>query len=206
MTTTNSLNIIRLSSFAAQSLVGNATGSAAPVAAIAFSTFLQSANNLSDLVSASTARTNLGLGTAAVKAASDGTKSTLASISGTIVAGHVATFADTSGTVQDGGALGALAYVASTTLTGDVTGSGTSSIASTISSGAVTLAKLAALAATSLIGNSTGGSATPTAVPFSTFLQSANNLSDLTNMATARANLGVASANDLRNAFLLGGM
>lgn len=61
------------------------------------------ANNLSDLASAAAARTALGLGTAAVKAASDNTKATLASISGAITAGHIATFADTSGTVQDGG-------------------------------------------------------------------------------------------------------
>lgn len=65
-------------------------------------TFLQTANNLSD-VTATTARTNLGLGTAAVKAAS-GSGGTVASVTGSFTAGHMATFADTSGTVQDGGA------------------------------------------------------------------------------------------------------
>lgn len=67
--------------------------------------FLQAANNLSDLTSASTARTNLGLGTAAVKAASDNTKATLASVTGSFTIGHLATFADVSGTIQDGGAI-----------------------------------------------------------------------------------------------------
>lgn len=65
--------------------------------------FAQVANNLSDLANASTARTNLGLGTAAVKAAS-GAGGTVASVTGSFTAGHVATFADTSGTIQDGGA------------------------------------------------------------------------------------------------------
>jgi len=65
--------------------------------------FAQVANNLSDLANAGTARTNLGLGTAAVKAAS-GAGGTVASVSGAITSGHIATFADTSGTVQDGGA------------------------------------------------------------------------------------------------------
>lgn len=51
----------------------------------------------------------LGLGTAATKSASDNTKSTLASISGSIIATHIAQFADTSGTIQDGGVLGTAA-------------------------------------------------------------------------------------------------
>ncbi|WP_210420169.1 hypothetical protein [Aquisphaera giovannonii] len=69
----------------------------------AAATGLIPANNLSDVSSVSTSRTNLGLGTAAVKATSDNTKSTVAAVSGSITAGHIATFADSSGTVQDGG-------------------------------------------------------------------------------------------------------
>ena len=57
--------------------------------------------------------------------------------------------------------------VQSTALTGDVTGSGTSSVATTIASGAVTLSKMANLSANSLIGNPTGSSATPSAVSMS---------------------------------------
>jgi hypothetical protein len=64
--------------------------------------FFQVTNNLSEGVAA-TMRTNLGLGTAAIKAAS-GAGSTVASLTGSFTAGHIATFADTSGTVQDGGA------------------------------------------------------------------------------------------------------
>ena len=45
-------------------------------------------------------------GTASAKAASDNTKTTLASVSGTITLGHIASFADINGTVQDGGVLG----------------------------------------------------------------------------------------------------
>lgn len=64
--------------------------------------FLVPANNLSDLTSASAARTNLGLGSAATKSAS-GASATVASVTGTITSGHIATFADTIGTLQDGG-------------------------------------------------------------------------------------------------------
>jgi hypothetical protein len=63
---------------------------------------LAEANNLSDLGNTATARTNLGLGTAAVKNAS-GSGPTVASVSGTIAVGHFAIFADTAGTLQDGG-------------------------------------------------------------------------------------------------------
>jgi len=51
-----------------------------------------------------------------------------------------------------------------TALTGDVTASGTGSVAATIASGAVTLAKQANLAANSIVGNNTGSPATPIAL------------------------------------------
>lgn len=73
------------------------------IATHATSEYLATANNLSEVTPA-TARTNLGLGTAAVKASS-GSGGTVASVSGTFTTGHLATFADTSGTVQDGGSI-----------------------------------------------------------------------------------------------------
>lgn len=51
-----------------------------------------------------------------------------------------------------------------TSLTGDVTGSGPGATATTIASGAVSLAKMANLAANSIIGNNTGAPATPLAL------------------------------------------
>lgn len=68
---------------------------------------LLSINNLSDIGNAATAWTNLGGGTAGKKAASDNTKANVASVSGSTSVGHIATFADTAGTVQDGGAAAA---------------------------------------------------------------------------------------------------
>lgn len=50
------------------------------------------------------------------------------------------------------------------TLSGDISGSGATSITTTIGSNKVTLGMLATLAANSVIGNITGGTATPTAV------------------------------------------
>jgi hypothetical protein len=50
----------------------------------------------------------------------------------------------------------------------------------------------AAIAADSLWANTTGSTAVPTVTPLSTFLLAANNLSDLTNTATARTNIGLA--------------
>lgn len=102
----------------------------------ATSQFLLAANNLSDLANASTARTNLGLGTAAVKAAS-GAGGTVASVTGSFTAGHVATFADTSGTIQDGGAPGSgtVTSVAGAGLaTGTVTTTGSITVTAAVQS------------------------------------------------------------------------
>jgi hypothetical protein len=79
-----------------------------------------------------------------------------------------------------GGAVGTVTEVdTGTGLTGGpITSSGTISFA--------------AIAQHSLWANTTGSTAVPTVTPLSTFLLSANNLSDLTNAGTARTNLGLA--------------
>lgn len=63
--------------------------------------FALNADNLAHLADAGASRGNLGLGTAAVLAASDDTKAYVASVDGATVAGNFAVFSDILGTVQD---------------------------------------------------------------------------------------------------------
>jgi hypothetical protein len=184
---------------------------------------LLAANNLSDVPNAATARNNLGLGSAAIKAAS-GTGGTVASTTGTFAQGHVLVAADTAGTVQDGGALGSAAMKAA---------SGSGSVVASVS-GTTTAGHIATFADTAgtvqdggTLGTAAGKNASgsgPTLASVTGTITSghiavfadttgtlqdggapgtggasgalliANNLSDLANASTARNNLGLGSA------------
>ncbi len=106
--------------------VGNING-------IVLADLLVNSNNLSDLSNIGTARSNLGLGTAATKTASSASATGVSSVVGSVTIGHIAVFSDDAGSIEDGGST-------------------------------------------------------------SDFLLSANNLSDVTNAATSRANLGLGTA------------
>jgi len=84
------------------SLIGNSEMAVGAAAANLGYTPLVASNNLSDVASITTSRSNLGLGTAATKAASSG-GSTVASVNGSFVVDHIAIFYDTVGTIKDGG-------------------------------------------------------------------------------------------------------
>ncbi len=74
---------------------------------------------------------SVSVGTAAAKTASDVTKTSVASVSGTIAAGHLAVFGDTAGSIIDGGAVPS-GNSGITALTGDATASGSGSVAITV--------------------------------------------------------------------------
>ncbi len=64
---------------------------------------LISENNLSDIKSEPTARSNLGCGTAATKDATDNTHTMVASVAGSFISNHVAIAQDVYGTLEDSG-------------------------------------------------------------------------------------------------------
>jgi hypothetical protein len=119
---------------------------------------LNPANNLSDVSTVAAARSNLGLGTAATKASSAG-GATVASVTGAITAGHIATFADTAGTVQDGGSNGG-GTVTSVAVT--VPSILTTSGCTITTSGTCALGLATQTANTALRGPASGSAAAPT--------------------------------------------
>lgn len=82
-----------------------------------------------------------------------------------------------SGTVTGSNLSGTNTGDQTITLTGDVTGSGTGSFATTIAAEAVSLSKMANLAANSIIGNNTGSAATPIALTQAQFTAMVNTFS-----------------------------
>ncbi len=151
VTTTGTLTASLLTQTANKVLAGPTTGSAATptfrslVTADLPATYLVAASNLSDLTSTSTARSNLGLGTAAVQniaffCQTSNNLSDLASASTARTNLGLGTLATQSGTFS-GTSSGTNTGDQTITLTGAVTGSGTGSFATTIATpGTLTVA------------------------------------------------------------------
>ncbi len=104
------------------------------------SAFFQIVNNLSEGVP-STMRTNLGLGSVAVKNATDATQTLAVMANGATTIGHVAVFSDVNGTIQDGGApSGTVTSIATAGLAsgGPITGTGTITVTAAIKTDQIT--------------------------------------------------------------------
>lgn len=159
-------------------------------------TFLQASNNLSDLSVASTARTNLGLGSAATQASS------AFDASGAAATAQAASLQKTSNLSDLGSAATArtnlgLATVAATGAYADLSGKPT---IPTIT-GAAPLKGFGGNAVAATAADVVGLFSTCSGTQYlgadntcHTGLQSANNLSDLASVTTARTNLGLGSA------------
>ena len=150
----------------------------------ASSDFLQVSNNLSDLNNATTARSNLGLGTAAVEDVGT-TANNLVQLDGTAKLPAV-----------DGSQLTNLPSAPVTsvnTLTGAVVVSG-NDIAADHSASNYTAANANVDGHLSGIDTKFGTLGTASTAASTDFLQVSNNLSDLNNATTARSNLGLGTA------------
>lgn len=126
--------------------------------------FLQVASNLSDLSSVVTARSNLGLGTAALKTATSNSETYVTSAHGSFTVGHVLLAADTLGTVKDGGSPAGMGTVLEVDTGAGLTG-GPITTTGTI--------QLQAIADHTVLANISGGSLAPSSTTVTALIDNA---------------------------------
>ena len=162
----NSVSLAKMSTLTANTIIGNNTASAATPIALTINEVKNMIGVVSSTVTLTGDVTGSGTGSFATTIASGVVSlAKMSTLTANTIIGNNTASAATPIALTANDVRTMLGLTTGTiTLTGDVTGSGVSSFATTIAAGSVTLAKMANFAANSIMGNNTGTNSAPIAL------------------------------------------